>query len=571
MVAAPGAGAARLGLEGGVHIGARGEPRRHEAEEDAGAERDEEGEREDPRIEAELERTGGAADDEAAVDDPVETEGERDAEQAARAREQDGLDELLPDEMEAGGPEGGADGELAQPGGGAGELEVGEVGAGDEQYEAGEAQQHPGDALAERVEERAVQRHGGAAQAGVGFRILLRLRGDHGRELGVDPRRRHAGGEAPDELERAVVAPLDLVAGEVERAPERRAVPERAVVEDRRHDADDRDDGAVEPEGAADDIAGAGVALLPEAVAEQDDVGAARLELLGGEGAAEQRRDAEGGEEIRGHGGGAEALGGLAGFGEAEGDVAERGEAGEARATVADLAELHVRVGACAAGGGAGDHLYELLGFREGRGAEEQGVDQREHRGVHADAQSEGEQGDGGVARRLGEGAGGLAEQGQHGGVGCVRPVGTVPAAAARRKTRASTGVRWRYAGRQLQIGLGQAVERRATTRSRASLHGKVSRDDAMVGGRPRRGRLQEAVARCSRGEDRCAHAQRYRDRRLAEVFRPGRSSVAKWLARGAAGCSPGWIGATARPGARRGYPRPCGRGRLPADGARPA
>ena len=68
---------------------------------------------------------------------------EENAEHATEKCEQDVFREQLHGEARRRGTEGGADGGVAFATGRAGELEIGDVGAGDEEHEADGAEQHP--------------------------------------------------------------------------------------------------------------------------------------------------------------------------------------------------------------------------------------------------------------------------------------------------------------------------------------------------------------------------------------------------------------------------------------------
>jgi hypothetical protein len=101
LAAPAAAGAAGLLLQGGVDVGARGIPRGHQAKHHAGEEGDEEGQREDARIKSDIKAVAGTTDDEAAIDDAIEREGDQEAEGTARQAEQDGFEDLLADQLAA--------------------------------------------------------------------------------------------------------------------------------------------------------------------------------------------------------------------------------------------------------------------------------------------------------------------------------------------------------------------------------------------------------------------------------------------------------------------------------------
>ncbi len=116
-------------------FGARGGEGGCEAEEKCGEERDAEGEEQDGQI-----RRGSHGDVVVALAEEGDEgagggEGDAESEEAAGEGEEEGFDEALADDACAAGAEGEASGDFALAGGGAGEEEVGEVGAGDEKNE----------------------------------------------------------------------------------------------------------------------------------------------------------------------------------------------------------------------------------------------------------------------------------------------------------------------------------------------------------------------------------------------------------------------------------------------------
>ena len=119
-----------------------GEERGNEAEEERGQERHTGGEGGDARVEADLgearkvRRAVGAQQ----IDTP---EGDPDGGRAGEGREQQVLGEELAEDPAAAGADGGSDGELALAGAVAGEEEVGDVHAGDQDDEADRAEEDP--------------------------------------------------------------------------------------------------------------------------------------------------------------------------------------------------------------------------------------------------------------------------------------------------------------------------------------------------------------------------------------------------------------------------------------------
>ena len=194
--ASAGAGrGAGVGGESGSGADAGDAQRRGDAEEQRGQDGEAEGEGEDVQVGGGGE--GGVAADRSRGDEADEEtgspEGEEQAECAADEGEQQGLGEDLADDAGAAGAEGEAGGELALAGGGFGEEEVGEVGAGDEKdeddYSHEDVQRllidgaEVGDAAfaGEKFDEGLLDLLGSERGEGVAFviaQILLGLRGD---------------------------------------------------------------------------------------------------------------------------------------------------------------------------------------------------------------------------------------------------------------------------------------------------------------------------------------------------------------------------------------------------------
>ena len=408
MVAAAGGGAARLGLERAHDVGARGQPGRHDAEDDAGERRGGDGQQEHLRADRQLQLArpaAGVADDDVGLEQAVDPQRDEQAEAAADRGKKDALDELLADEAGARGAERGADGEVAHRDGGAGELEIGQVGAGDQQHKSREAEQHPRDLAAFLVHDGLVQRQRLVAEAGVVLWEILFLDGGQRTEFGADLLRGDAGFQAAGERKRPVGAAAALVGGEGERTPESGVAPEETVFKRERHDTDDGVRVAVDAEHAADDRGIAAVAFLPETVGQQHDLILAGLRLLGGERAADLRLHAEGVEHVCVGEDAVEALGGLARLGHGgkiPGVGRQRQKGGRLVAQLAlfDFGEIVVLPAARVA-----VERDQALRLGEGRVAEEQRIDEAEHRGVHADAERQGDQGDDRETRVLEEGA----------------------------------------------------------------------------------------------------------------------------------------------------------------------
>ena len=140
-----GAGAVAALLQGGVEVGARGAEGREESEEDAGEQRDGEGEGEYAPIDADggavFANTGQAGGTHGQQGAHAH-EAEQQAKNAASDGEQHAFGEQLADDACPAGSECGADRKFAFASGGADQQKIGHVGAGDEKHEADRAKQH---------------------------------------------------------------------------------------------------------------------------------------------------------------------------------------------------------------------------------------------------------------------------------------------------------------------------------------------------------------------------------------------------------------------------------------------
>ena len=116
----------------------------------------------------------------------VEAERHEQAERAAGEGEHHALEELMRDQAAARCAEGGPDREVAHPVGGAGELQVGEVGAGDQEDKPGKSQQEPVHPAVSVVHQGLLQRPHAVAQTGVVLGMLLLLdRGERARPAAI--------------------------------------------------------------------------------------------------------------------------------------------------------------------------------------------------------------------------------------------------------------------------------------------------------------------------------------------------------------------------------------------------
>ena len=221
-------------LQGVVDVAARRQPGRQDAEQDAGQHRRARGEGEHGAIEghrqarlpgdldARGERTGGPG-------------GDQQAEAAAGEPEQHAFEQRLADQAQPRRPERGVQGEVAGPADVAGQLQVGQVGAGDQQHARRQPHREPGQQADRRIGSGRGQRQDGDA-------ALTVRPGEVAREPGRD--RAHArlrgrdggpGVQAADDGEEVAAAVLPRLAVEGDRSPRLDRPPQLAVVEAGRH------------------------------------------------------------------------------------------------------------------------------------------------------------------------------------------------------------------------------------------------------------------------------------------------------------------------------------------------
>ena len=202
-----------------------------------------------------------------------------------------------------------------------------------------------------------------------------------------------------------------------ERQPDIRGEQSVGAAEAAAGDADDGVDLAVDAEPAADEVGTAAALGLPVRIADDHDRDVrARAGLLGGKEAAGCRRRAEHGEVVVRNLKREAAAHGLV-LADAGEDGIHRGDLGEAvlrgaQRQVLGVGELAVVLARVLARREDVDHLLRLDGDDL---PQQDAVHQGEERRVDADRQREGQDGDGGEARRLGQGAEGELEIGEHG------------------------------------------------------------------------------------------------------------------------------------------------------------
>ena len=195
-----------------------------------------------------------------------------------------------------------------------------------------------------------------------------------------------------------------------------------------RHDADDRGRDLVDLDHVSDDVRVRVVAVLPDVVADQHDRRRIRLSVGVGEVTPEVRPLPQHPEHVRRDHRRLDAFGGslcLADVGREPAEGRKLGEGFRPRAPLLVFGprcrELRLRLRV------AQVHVKQLMRVLERQAADQHGVDESEHCRVHADAEREGQNRDGGEARVLYEESGGKSEvlQQSHGCVyedhrGCV-------------------------------------------------------------------------------------------------------------------------------------------------------
>ena len=239
----------------------------------------------------------------------------------------------------------------------------------------------------------------------IGIGICLREVGHHGADLTSGLRRRGAWREAAHDRVAARGALVEVVGARQQHRRQRRRQPQVEVeADDRalealRRDADDRQGHAVHAHGPADDIGRGGEPRLPERVGDhRHRRSAASRGVVDAERASLRHAHAERGEEVAGHQLREHSLR-VPGLADGDRGVAPRADAGDGPQPLAQVAVLgprHAGIGA-----GLAPWLDQLqpgdVDTRHRR--QDQVVDPREHRGVHADARRQRQDGDDRQAR----------------------------------------------------------------------------------------------------------------------------------------------------------------------------
>ena len=297
-----GVGAATL-LQGVVGVGVREPPRRQDAGQKPGDDRDAEGEGEHGQVDTDVGHAGHLVAEEG--DDETHAEaGEKQSERAAGDREHDGLGEDRPDDARAAGPEGRAHRDLLAPRDRAGENEVGDVGARDQEHEAHGPEQDE-QRRPDVADEVLVEGQDGGAPALVVRRVLRGQPGRDGVHLGPRRIQRDAVLQAGEHAEVVNRPQRPVLRRQNERDPDAGL---RRIGQLLRKHAHDLVALAVQDHGASDDGGTGAEAALPHLLGDDRHI-LAGLVVAGGEGAADQRarahdrkelaRDVVGGDETQ--------------------------------------------------------------------------------------------------------------------------------------------------------------------------------------------------------------------------------------------------------------------------------
>ena len=385
--------------------------RRDEPEQDARHSRHAGGKQEDAGIECDVGQPRQAVrrqcDDHVPRPDRQDQPGE-----PAGTREQETLDEEKPRQLHTTGTKGPPNAELASPARRSRQEQPRDVGAGDEQHRAdgGENHEERRPRLPHHVVVQADDARSPAGARGVDSRIFSAPF----RAQGLDSLLRLWQGDprlqASDCAGNLVTAPGAIERGEGRRAitgrgPHVDARAERAtgMLEFRRHHADDLEPVAVDAQLASDRVGTTAEPALPHAVAQHDNLGnPRRIILRHPKHPAELRLRAEEREVRRADEQELDTLR-LVDLGEVRVDRIDAGNLLEEIGAIAIVVELRRRdsdVPAPEADDVGGD-AHETVGAGKRQGLEDDGVHDRKHGRVGADAEREGCDSDGGEAAVL--------------------------------------------------------------------------------------------------------------------------------------------------------------------------
>ncbi len=313
--------------------------------------------------------------------------------ETADDRQQRALDQQLADDAPARRAQRDADGHFARAAGRSREQQVRDVGAGDQEYEADRAHQRQEHQLDRPAVHAIVERHDARADVLVGIGIIASQFSRDGVHLCLRLRHRDAVAQPAEDIQgRAGIA---LLFQELRRVRERHPqVGAGGKLEAFRHHADHRCWQLVDLDGAAENGRITAVAVLPHAVSQDDHGRRARPIVLRKEIAADQRllaNQLEGvGRLVRA----LEALGRASFVADVHGLATGRRQARERPRRGAPVHEILIRHAPIASAPVPRADDDDSIRVVEWQAADQDGVDEREHGGVHPDSERQRDHGD---------------------------------------------------------------------------------------------------------------------------------------------------------------------------------
>ena len=337
---------------------------------------------------------------------PQERERQPESGRHAGERQHSRLREQLAHETAASRPERGPDRQLPSADGAAGDEQVGDVGAGDEEHEHARTQQQEEErpVIADvRIDDRP---HGrgvlGDWRRAVRIRFGRRLHGSNRRVLALAER--HPIAHPADQRQEARLMKVGVVARHGQRDPELREFRGERL-ERRRHHADHGARRAVHLDRPSEDRAVPAEPGAPRPVADHRDVVAPGRVFLGEERSAHRRRDAERLEVFMRHACAADQLGRVASANRETRVDPRRDRLERVPRLVAEEEEVHRR-STTPRPAPHDPHGHDAVGVPERQRPEDDGVQRREHRrgGTEAERQRQhGHRREGGGAPELTE------------------------------------------------------------------------------------------------------------------------------------------------------------------------
>ena len=310
------------------------------------------------------------------------------------------LDQHLARQSNASAAERGADGELVLTRRAAGDQQVGDVDAGNQQQEADGAEQRE-QRQADVVDQPIGEQFGADADGAVGVRVLAFQRGGDRLQLAAGRLEADAGLQTAEGVESVVVAAIDQVGCTRDRADRREQIVRAHVLEIARHHADDGVLDAVQLH-RPPDHGGIGAELrAPVRIADNHRGNGGGPVVFVGEAAAARRRHAEHVKEVARDPAAAQPLRAL-GAGQRVGLLARIGERLEGLRPRAPVEEVRPRDGDAVALAVDLVRVDEPAGVGQRQRLQQDAVHQRKDRRRRADAEGERHQDDQRERRCLG-------------------------------------------------------------------------------------------------------------------------------------------------------------------------